>query len=59
VTAHHRFLLQLHMNHLDALNAPIAGIDQEVDGKIERFRAAIEMLSTIPGLSDLSAAVLM
>jgi hypothetical protein len=47
------------MNHLDALNAPIAGIDQEVDGKIERFRAAIEMLSTIPGLSDLSAAVLM
>ena len=47
------------LDHLDALNAPIAGIDKEVDGKIEPFRAAIEMLSTIPGLSDLSAAVLM
>ena len=58
VTAHHRFLLRLHMNHLDALNAAIAGIDQEVDGKLEPFRGAIARLSTIPGLSDLSAAVL-
>jgi transposase len=58
VTAHHRFLLRLHLNHLDTLDAAIASIDQEVDGKVEPFRAAIEMLSTIPGLSDLSASVL-
>jgi len=58
VTAHHRFLLRLHLNHLDALDAAITRIDQEVDGHIEPFRAAIEMLSTIPGVSSLSAQVL-
>jgi len=58
VTAHHRFMLRLHLNHLDALDAAIAVIDQEVDGHLEPFRAAIEMLSTIPGISSLSAEVL-
>jgi transposase len=58
VTAHHRFLLKLHLDHIDALDAAIAGIDQEVDSNGEPFRAAIERLSTIPGLSPLSAGVL-
>jgi transposase len=58
VTAHHRFMLRLHLNHLDAVDAAITGIDQEVDGNVEPFRDAIERLSTIPGLSSLSAAVL-
>jgi transposase len=58
VTAHHRFMLQLHLNQLDALDAAIACIDQEVDGNVEPFRVAIEMLSTIPGLSRLSAEVI-
>jgi transposase len=58
VTAHHRFLLRLHLNHRDALDAAIARIDQEIDGNVEPFRAAIEMLSTIPGVSSLSAQVL-
>jgi transposase len=57
VTAHHRFLLKLHLDHIDALDAAIAGIDQEVDSNGEPFRAAIERLSTIPGLSPLSAGV--
>jgi transposase len=30
VTAHHRFMLQLHLDHLDAVNAAIARIDKEV-----------------------------
>jgi transposase len=58
VTAHHRFMLRLHLNQLDALDAAIACIDQEVDGNVEPFRVAIEMLSTIPGLSRLSAEVI-
>lgn len=58
VTAHHRFMLRLHLNHLDALDAAIAVIDQEVDDHVEPFRAAIAMLSTIPGVSSLSAEVL-
>jgi transposase len=58
VTAHHRFMLQLHLDHLDAVNAAIARIDKEVDGHVEPFRVAIEMLTTIPGLSSLAAEVM-
>jgi transposase len=58
VTAHHRFMLQLHLDHLDAVNAAIARIDKEVDGNLEPFRVAIEMLTTIPGVSSLAAEVM-
>jgi transposase len=58
VTAHHRFMLQLHLDHLDAVNAVIARIDKEVDGQVKPFRVAIEMLTTIPGVSSLAAEVL-
>jgi transposase len=58
VTAHHRFMLRIHLNHLDALNTTIAAIDKEVDGNVEPFRVAIEMLTTIPGVSSLAAEVI-
>jgi transposase len=32
VTAHHRFMLKLHLDQIDALDACIARIDKEVDG---------------------------
>jgi transposase len=55
VTEHHRFLLQLHLDHLDAVDAAIARIDQEVDRQLEPFRPSVERLSGIPGVSSLSA----
>ncbi len=58
VTAHHRFLFRLHLEHLDALEAAIACIDRQVDDNLEPFRAAIELLITIPGVSRLSAEVI-
>jgi len=58
ITAHHRFMLRIHLNHLDALNSTIADIDKEVDGNVEPFRVAIEMLATIPGVSSLAAEVM-
>jgi transposase len=58
VTVHHRFLLRLHRDHLDAVDAAIARIDKEVDGQIEPFRGAVERLSSIPGVSSLSAEVI-
>ena len=75
LTAHHRFLLQLHLGQWDALDAAIRHIDAEVDGRIERmdgaatdgaatdqpapFRAMILRLSTIPGVSCLSATTIL
>lgn len=58
VTAHHRFMLRLHLNHLDAVDAAIACIDKEVGANVEPFRVAIEMLTTIPGISSLAAEVM-
>ncbi len=58
VRAHHRFLLQLHLNQIDALDAAITSVDQEVEAQLEPFRAAIELICTIPGLGALSAEVM-
>lgn len=58
VTRHHRFLLKLHLDQIDALDAALARIDEEVGANVEPFRTAVEMLSTIPGISTLSAEVI-
>jgi transposase len=58
VTDHHRFLLQLHLRHIDALDTAISAIDREVDTHVEPFRTAVLLLTTIPGVSDLSAQVI-
>ncbi len=58
VTKHHRFLLQLHLQQVDAIDAAISEIDREVDANVEPFRTAITLLTTIPGVSDLSARVI-
>ena len=55
VTSHHRFMLQIHLQQIDALSAAIAQLDQEADGKLEPFRAAARQLSSIPGVGELSA----
>jgi transposase len=59
VTRHHRFLLPLHLQQIDALDAAIEQIDQEVDADVEPFRAAIALLTTIPGVSELSAHIIL
>jgi transposase len=59
VTARHRFMLKLHLDHLLALDEAIARIDKEVDASVDSFRQAITILSTIPGISQLSAEVIL
>jgi transposase len=58
VTRHHRFLLELHLGQVDGLDAAIATIDREVDEGLAPFRVAVELVSTIPGVSTLSAQVI-
>lgn len=55
VTRHHRFLLKLHLGQIDGLDAAIETIDQEVADNLEPFRTAVDLVSTIPGVSMLSA----
>ena len=58
VTGHHRFLLQLHLGQIDSLDAAIATIDREVEANLAPFRTAVELVSTIPGVSALGAQVI-
>ncbi len=58
ITERHRFLLRLHLRQIDALNAAIAEIDAEVDRDLDPFRQAVRLLRTIPGVSDLTAQVI-
>jgi len=58
VNPHHRFLLQLHLRQIDALDDAIGAIDREVDTHVEPFRTAVLLLTTISVISDLSAQVI-
>ena len=59
VTDHHRFMLRLLLQHIDAIDAAVTQIDQEVDAQVEPFRAVVQLLTTIPGISELSACVIL
>src|SRR5271167_2428404 len=58
VTKHHRFLLRLHINQIDALDASIATIDQQVESGMAPFRTAVELVTSVPGVSGLGAQVI-
>ena len=59
VTQSHRFLLRLHLGQYDALAAALAEIDAELGERLEAYREAAARLTTIPGVSALSAAVIL
>ena len=58
VSPHHRFLLKLHLQQVDSLDRAIQAIETEVGESLRPFRAAAELLTTIPGVSDTAAAVI-
>jgi transposase len=58
VTAHHRFLLKLHLGQIDQLDAAISTIDSEIEANLAPFRTAVELVSTIPGVGPLGAQVI-
>ncbi len=70
LTDHHRYLLKLHLQQWDSLDATIRDLDQEVAARIARmdkevkageapFRDLIGLLCTIPGVSTLSATTVL
>ena len=59
VTRHHRFLLRLHLQQIDAIDKVISDIDREVDALVGPFRTTVLLLTTIPGVDELSACVIL
>jgi transposase len=55
VTRHHRFLLQLHLRQIDGLDASLGMMDSEIEANLAPFRTAVDIVSTHPGISTLSA----
>ncbi len=55
---HHRFMLRLHLDQIDAIENAIANVDAEVDKVTEPFRGALDQLKSIPGVSDVVARVI-
>ena len=58
VTDRHRFLLRLHLRQIEALDEATADIGREVNRELDPFRDAVRLLRSIPGVSDLTAQVI-
>ena len=55
---HHRFLLRLHLEQVDSLNASVAAIEQRIGDVLGPFQERAELLTTIPGVSETVAHVI-
>ena len=58
VTAHHRFLLQLHLAQIDALEGAVRAVEARLGDALAPFRAAVDRLITMPGVSETVARVI-
>lgn len=58
VTAHHRFMLQLHLTQIAALEAAVQELDARLEAALAPFRPVVDRLITIPGVSQVVARVL-
>jgi transposase len=58
VTKRHRFLLRLHLNQIDALDAAMATLDAQVEASLGPFRTAVELITSVPGVKNLGAHVI-
>jgi transposase len=59
VTDHHRFMLKLHLTQIEALETAVAGVEGRITEALVPFRAAVSLLTTMPGLGDTAAAVIL
>ena len=53
---HHALMCRLHLDHIDHLEAMIARLDAQIEAMMAPFRAARDLLTTIPGIGPLAAA---
>lgn len=59
VTQHHRFMLKLHLDQIDALTMAITQLDQRIDAQVAPFHVAVKQLTSIPGISRTAAHVIL
>lgn len=58
ITPHHRALLKLHLQLIDALNEALAEVDATVGKALAPIRECADLLTTMPGVSEVVAHVI-
>lgn len=58
VREHHRFMLRLHLDQINALDGAIQTVEGRTEECLRPFRTVVEHLDTIPGVSETTAAVI-
>ena len=59
VTDHHRFLLGLHLDQIEALEQSRQTLEERLEKSLEPLQDKVELLKTMPGVSDTVAQVLL
>jgi transposase len=59
VTDHHRFLLTLHLEQIEHLERLVGSLEAEIERQLRPFRRQVEALSTIPGVREIAASVIL
>jgi len=59
ITPHHRKLLRLHLDLIAALEAALAELDRDVGKLLAPIRTSARLLTTMPGVSELTAQVVL
>lgn len=59
ITAHHRTLLKLHLDIVVALEHTLAELDATVGKALAPIRQCVRLLTTMPGVSDVTAQVIL
>jgi transposase len=57
ITAHHRFMLHLHLTQIAALEAAVRDLEARLGDALVPFRTAVDRLITMPGLGETAARV--
>jgi transposase len=56
MTDHHRFLLKMHLDNIEFHAKQIKKLDEEIQRKMAPFKKESELIQTISGISEVSAA---
>jgi len=59
VTPHHRFMITVHLTQIEALETAVTTIEARIGDALVPFRAAVNVLTTMPGLRETAAAVIL
>jgi transposase len=58
VTAHHRFMLKLHLTQIEALETAVREVEARLGEALAPFRVAVDRLITMPGIRETAARVI-